>query len=73
MLYLREYRAKAERLFDHLPWVALIAAAARAPVTGFPTWPALSRGRPSCTPAVSALVGWTAFVLVRRLAVAGGA
>src|ERR1700693_1162179 len=24
MLYLREYRAKAERLFDHLPWVALI-------------------------------------------------
>ena len=24
MLYLKEYRAKAERLFDHLPWVALI-------------------------------------------------
>jgi type IV secretion/conjugal transfer VirB4 family ATPase len=24
MLYLREYRAKADRLFDHLPWVALI-------------------------------------------------
>ncbi len=24
MLYLREYRAKAARLFDHLPWVALI-------------------------------------------------
>jgi type IV secretion system protein VirB4 len=24
MLYLREYRSKAERLFDHLPWVALI-------------------------------------------------
>ena len=24
MLFLREYRAKAERLFDHLPWVALI-------------------------------------------------
>jgi type IV secretion system protein VirB4 len=24
LLYLREYRAKAERLFDHLPWVALI-------------------------------------------------
>ena len=24
MLYLREYRPKAERLFDHLPWVALI-------------------------------------------------
>ncbi len=25
MLYLREYRPKATRLFDHLPWVALIA------------------------------------------------
>src|SRR5271154_6611794 len=24
MLYLREYRSKADRLFDHLPWVALI-------------------------------------------------
>jgi len=24
MLYLKEYRAKAARLFDHLPWVALI-------------------------------------------------
>ena len=24
MLYLREYRAKAERLFDHLPWAILI-------------------------------------------------
>ena len=24
MLYLREYRPKAERLFDHLPWVSLI-------------------------------------------------
>lgn len=24
MLYLREYRPKADRLFDHLPWVALI-------------------------------------------------
>ena len=53
--------------------VAQIASAAWAPVGGFPTWPALSRGRPSCTRAVSALVGWTAFVLVRRLAVAGGA
>src|ERR1700710_783833 len=25
MLYLREYRAKAERLFDHLPWAIIIA------------------------------------------------
>ena len=24
MLYLREYRPKADRLFDHLPWVSLI-------------------------------------------------
>ena len=24
MLYLREYRARAERLFDHLPWAILI-------------------------------------------------
>ena len=24
MLYLREYRSKAARLFDHLPWAALI-------------------------------------------------
>src|ERR1700744_652525 len=24
MLYLREYRPKAERLFDHLPWAILI-------------------------------------------------
>ena len=24
MLYLAEYRAKAQRLFDHLPWAMLI-------------------------------------------------
>jgi len=52
--------------------LALVAAVAWVPVTGFPTWPALSRGRLSCTMAISALVGWTAFVLVRRLAFAGG-
>jgi hypothetical protein len=52
--------------------LALIASVASAPVTGFPTWPALSRGRPSCTLAISALIGWTAFAFVRRLAVAGG-
>jgi hypothetical protein len=52
--------------------LALIASVAWAPVAGFPTWPALSRGRLSSTLAISVLVGWTAFVLVRRLAVAGG-
>ena len=48
--------------------LALIASVAWAPVTGFPTWPALSRGRVTCTIAISALVGWTAFVLAHHLA-----
>jgi len=52
--------------------IALLAAAVWAPVTGFPTWPAISRGRFSGTMTISALVGWTAFVVVRRLAVGAG-
>jgi len=44
--------------------LALIASVAWAPVTGSPTWSAVSRGRLSCIVAISAAaVGWTAFVL----------
>jgi hypothetical protein len=43
--------------------LALIASVAWAPVTGSPTWSAVSRDRLSCIVAISAAVGWTAFVL----------
>jgi hypothetical protein len=49
--------------------VAAIAAAALwAPVTGFPTWPALARGRCASTVLPSLAVGLFAFTFVQRLA-----
>lgn len=47
---------------------ALLAAAAWAPVTGFPTWPALARGRVGSTLAISVGVGVFIFELAQRLA-----
>ncbi len=47
---------------------ALLAAAAWAPVTGFPTWPALARGRFGSTLAISVAVGVFVFTIAERLA-----
>lgn len=47
---------------------ALLAAAAWAPATGFPTWPALARGRVGSTLATSVGVGVFIFELAQRLA-----
>ena len=44
----------------------LAAAALWAPATGYPTWPAASRGRMASTVAISVSVGWIVFLLVRR-------
>ncbi len=52
--------------------VAMIAAVVWAPVTGFPTWPAVSRGRFAVTAAVSAAIASVAFIVVGRLAALGG-
>ncbi len=50
------------------PGTAAIAAALLwGPLTGFPTWPALSRGRMASTVAVSVGIGGVVFVLVQRL------
>ncbi len=50
------------------PGTAAIAAALLwAPIMGFPTWPALSRGRMASTVAVSVGIGGVVFVLVQRL------
>ena len=47
---------------------AAIAAALVWPsATGFPTWPALARGRIASTLAVSLGIGAVVFVLVQRL------
>ena len=51
---------------------ALAAAVAWPAATGFPTWPALARGRLASTLAVSLGVGALTFVLVQRLAAPGG-
>ncbi|HTX48695.1 MAG TPA: hypothetical protein VME40_04815 [Caulobacteraceae bacterium] len=51
----------------------LAAAALWAPATGCPTWPASSRPRMTSTLVVSLAIGWTVFLLMRRLgAVLGG-
>jgi hypothetical protein len=50
----------------------MIAAVVWAPVTGFPTWPAVSRGRFAVTAAVSAAIASVAFIVVGRLAALGG-
>ena len=52
--------------------IAVIAAVAWAPVTGFPTWPAVSRGRFAVTGAVSATIASVAFIVAARLAALGG-
>ena len=46
---------------------ALLAAAAWAPVTGFPTWSALARGRFGSTLAISVAVGVCVFTCAQRL------
>jgi hypothetical protein len=38
------------------------------PATGYPTWPALARGRLGSTVAVSLAVGFLVFTFARRLA-----
>ena len=47
---------------------AIAAALLWPPLTGFPTWYALSRGRITSTLVVSLGIGGFVFVLVRRLA-----
>ena len=46
---------------------ALLAALAWPPMTGFPTWGALSRGRCASTLAVSLAIGVFVFTFVQRL------
>ena len=46
---------------------ALLAAVAWSPITGFPTWAALSRGRYASTVAISLGVAMFAFAFVQRL------
>ena len=46
---------------------AIAAALLWQPVTGFPTWPALARGRLASTVAISLSVGVVVFALVQRL------
>jgi hypothetical protein len=52
--------------------LGLCAAALWAPAAGYPTWPALARGRLGMTFAVSAAVGVAVFTLARRLAALAG-
>ena len=47
--------------------VALLGALAWAPMTGFPTWGALSRGRYAGTLAISVAVAAFLFAFVQRL------
>lgn len=51
--------------------IAMIAAVAWAPVTGFPTWNAISRGRFAVTSAVGAAIGGVAFIAAQHLAALG--
>ena len=46
---------------------ALLAAVAWSPMTGFPTWPALSRGRYASTATMSLGVAMFVFTFVQRL------
>lgn len=46
---------------------ALLAAVAWSPMTGFPTWPALSRGRYGSTVTISLAVAIFVFTFVQRL------
>lgn len=44
---------------------AILAAVAWAPLTGFPTWPAWSRGRLGSTVMLSVVVGLSVLFVVR--------
>lgn len=61
-----------QSLLDLLASPALIAASATAlalpVVTGFPTWPALARGRLASTVCPSVAAGTFVYLLVSRLA-----
>jgi hypothetical protein len=50
---------------------AIVAAVAWAPVTGYPTWNALTRGRFAVTAAISAAIATLAFMTAQRLATLG--
>jgi hypothetical protein len=50
----------------------LLAALVWAPATGFPTWPALARGRLGSTVGVSLVVGLFIFAVVQGLTAASG-
>jgi hypothetical protein len=52
--------------------LGLLAAVCWAPVTGFPTWPALSRGRLASTVVISAAIGVFVFFATRQAGVAAG-
>jgi hypothetical protein len=47
--------------------IALLGAVAWSPMTGFPTWGALSRGRFASTVGVSVAVATVVFAFVERL------
>ena len=51
---------------------ALAAALAWAPATGFPTWPALARGRFASTALITAAVATFAYGLIACLLAAAG-
>jgi len=51
--------------------IALIAGAAWAPVTGLPTWPAVTRSRFASTAPVSAAMATFAFGVVRHACASG--
>lgn len=53
-------------------FVALAAGVLWLPLLGFPTWPALARGRYASTVAISVGVGGAAYVLAQRLPVLAG-
>ena len=53
--------AAAHALTSPAGAIALAAALVWAPLTGFPTWPALARGRLASTAAVTASVASFAF------------
>ena len=46
---------------------ALFAALLWAPATGFPTWPAMARGRYASTVAISAAMATLAFTVAQRV------
>jgi len=48
--------------------IAMVAAVAWAPITGFPTWNAVSRGRFAGTAALCGAIAGVVFIAARRLA-----